>query len=80
MRVFHFVRADYGLENIQHRRHKIAIRSEVNDPFEFISMDTSNKTLRQSIQFLRANMDHSCKRVACTHGLVVRGGVKMISS
>jgi hypothetical protein len=59
MRVFHFVRADYGLENIQHRRHKIAILSEVNDPFEFISMDTSNKTLRQSIQFLRANMDHS---------------------
>jgi len=37
VRVFHFLCEHYGLENIRHRRLKIARLAELNDPFEFLA-------------------------------------------
>ena len=37
MRVYHFVNAKYGLEDLQFRRLKIARVNELNDPFEFMA-------------------------------------------
>lgn len=59
MRVFHFVGATHGIENIQRRRLKIATLYELNDPFELISMDFFNEGIRRALHFVRANMDQS---------------------
>lgn len=59
MRVFHFVRASHGIENIREQRLKVATLSELNDPFELISMDFSNDDIRRSLHFVRANIDQS---------------------
>ena len=53
MRVYHFVSAVYGLENLQFRRLKIARVNELNDPFEFMAR-ASNSLERAA---LRATKD-----------------------
>lgn len=48
MRVYHFVNEQFGLENIQRRRLKIARINELNDPFEFLATEASNATVRRA--------------------------------
>lgn len=50
MRVFHFLNAEYGLDDIRRRRLKIAQIPDLNDPFELLSIDLSNKDLRRAFQ------------------------------
>jgi hypothetical protein len=59
VRVFHFVGAAHGIEDIQRRRLKIATLFELNDPFELISLDCSNEGIRRAVHFVRANMNQS---------------------
>ncbi|MDO8800990.1 DUF2971 domain-containing protein [Phenylobacterium sp.] len=49
MRVYHFVNAGYGLQNIQRRRLKIATIEDLNDPFELRAMVLSTAHKRWAI-------------------------------
>lgn len=42
MKLYHFLKEEYGLTAIRDQRLKIARISELNDPFEYIHFDTSN--------------------------------------
>jgi len=59
VKVFHFIGRKYGLEDIRHRRLKIATFDALNDPFELFSVDLSDKTLRQQFRWLASNLNLS---------------------
>jgi hypothetical protein len=48
VRVFHFVSEKYGLDDIRRRRLKISRIQDLNDPFELLSIELSNKQLRDA--------------------------------
>jgi hypothetical protein len=47
MRLYYFVSANYGIENIIKQRLKIARLNDLNDPFEFLCVDMSDTEIRQ---------------------------------
>lgn len=47
MRVYHFLNEKFALKNLKNRRLKIATIMELNDPFEFFSLEMSDKELRR---------------------------------
>ena len=48
MRVYHFLNADHGLDDLRRRRLRISRIIELNDPFEFLGVDLSDRTFRQA--------------------------------
>ncbi len=50
MRLYHFINAKYGLEDLRDKRLKIARIMELNDPFEFMGADLSNRELREALE------------------------------
>jgi hypothetical protein len=50
MRLFHFINLEYGLDDIRRRRLKISLIPDLNDPFELLSIELSNRDLRQAIR------------------------------
>lgn len=57
MRLYHFLNAEYGLLNLRHRRLKIARINDLNDPFEFLGVATSNVELRQHYRRLKEGLN-----------------------
>jgi Protein of unknown function (DUF2971) len=53
LRVYHFVNKQFGLENIQRRRLKIARINELNDPFEWHALTSSDPLKRQAVAKLK---------------------------
>jgi hypothetical protein len=53
MRVYHFVNKEYGLENIQKRRLKIATLNELNDPFELFGVEFSDPSVRSAFYAMK---------------------------
>jgi Protein of unknown function (DUF2971) len=49
MRLFHFLNTDFALKDIRERRLKISRIDELNDPFEFLGVDTSNREYRDAL-------------------------------
>lgn len=49
MRLYHFVNAKHGLDNISQRRLKIAKLDELNDPFEVLGINLSNPVNRRQL-------------------------------
>jgi len=49
MRLYHFTTAQYGLDNIDRRRLKIATIPDLNDPYELLCFDMSDKEFRWSM-------------------------------
>lgn len=47
MRVYHFLNSKHALDDLRNRRLKIALYSELNDPFELIATDNSDPLQRQ---------------------------------
>jgi len=45
-RVYHFLNAEYGIQSIERKRIKISTVLGVNDPFELLGYDVSNRALR----------------------------------
>lgn len=41
----------FGLENLEKRRLKISLFSTVNDPFELLGVELSDKTVRKAVQY-----------------------------
>lgn len=48
MRVYHFLPAQHAVEDIEKRQLKIAQLDDMNDPFELISLDLSDRDLRKA--------------------------------
>lgn len=56
MTIYHFVPADYGLENLKKRRLKIATIPDLNDPFELLCVDLSDKDIRSGMRNWRREL------------------------
>jgi hypothetical protein len=50
MRVYHFINSEYGLKDLRERRLKISRIMELNDPFEFLGADLSNREFRKAMK------------------------------
>ncbi|MBY2983636.1 DUF2971 domain-containing protein [Rhizobium leguminosarum] len=50
MRLYHFTNTQYGLQNIEKKRLKIARILDLNDPFEFIAMKLETRVQRQHLR------------------------------
>jgi len=56
MLVYHFINAHFGLEALKQRRLKIARIMELNDPFEFLAVDLSDREFRKVIKATKADL------------------------
>lgn len=64
MRVFHFVNREYGMEDIRKRRVKIATFDDLNDPFELLAFQQTDRTWRRSVGSMAANINN-CLGMLC---------------
>ena len=53
MRVYHFVNEQYGIEDLQRRRLKIAIINQLNDPFELFAVTLTDPTIRRAFRKMK---------------------------
>lgn len=53
MRVFHFVTAEFGLDDLRRRRLKIATLNELNDPFELLAVNLVDWRVRMTMRQLK---------------------------
>jgi hypothetical protein len=67
MRVFHFLNEEYGLKDLRERRLKIALIMELNDPFEFLGPELSDRAKRRDLLDAK-------KTLAKEHGLLCFSG------
>jgi hypothetical protein len=56
MLVYHFLSSHYGLEDIRERRLKISRIVELNDPFEFLGVDLSDREFRKAMKETKAQI------------------------
>lgn len=64
MRVYHFTKAEHGLENIERRRVKLATINDLNDPFELGWLTSPFADVRNAIARTKAHM-HSIVGLVC---------------
>jgi hypothetical protein len=57
MRLYHFTTREYGLQNIERRRLKIARISKLNDPFEFLGVASRSTDVRRRYKELKDGLD-----------------------
>ncbi|MBE0533371.1 MAG: DUF2971 domain-containing protein [Rhodospirillales bacterium] len=53
MRVYRFLNAEYGLDALRRRRLKIALFGELNDPFELLGVNLSDKDIREAFHKMK---------------------------
>ena len=58
MRVYYYTAEEFGLSNIINERIKISLLDDLNDPFEFLGIDLSDKKFRKAF---KAGRDHAAK-------------------
>ena len=56
MRVYHFLNEQYGLDALRHQRLKLAEIMELNDPFEFLSVEFSDKDVREAFKGVKLRL------------------------
>lgn len=56
MRAYHFVNEEYGLQNLQRRRLKIANLDQLNDPFELFSIEMSDEKVRRAFEKMKRDL------------------------
>ncbi len=56
MRVYHFLSAKYALDDIKHRRLKIATFDDLNDPYELWAVGQPDRQLRRGLRRWKAIM------------------------
>ncbi len=59
MRVYHFLSADHALDDISKRRIKIAQFQDLNDPFELLGANLSDRTMRKAFRVFKKEMEQS---------------------
>jgi hypothetical protein len=63
MRVYYFTKSEHGLENIKLSRLKISTFNNLNDPFELLGVELSDRSVRKAMQFEKDQFSSS-------HGLI----------
>lgn len=63
MRVYYFTKKEHGLENIKLSRLKISTFNKLNDPFELLGVELSDRNVRKAMQFEKNQFSSS-------HGLI----------
>lgn len=63
MRLYHFVNSQFGIKDLREKRLKISRLNRVNDPFEFFSVELSNRENRRRVKALK-------ERLSATRGLI----------
>ena len=56
MRVYHFIPAGFGVQNLEHRRLKIAKLDELNDPFELLGFAARDAATRKAFAETKADL------------------------
>src|SRR5258708_10893670 len=56
MRVYKFLDAHFGLKSLSEKRLKISTLHDLNDPFELIPYDLSDRTHRLALQMTRSQL------------------------
>lgn len=56
MLVYHFINSKYGIEDIRERRLRISRITELNDPFEFLGVDLSDREFRKAMKETKAEL------------------------
>jgi hypothetical protein len=56
MRVYYFTSAIHGLENIKRNRIKISDFSNLNDPFELLGIEMSDRDVREAVRFEKSKI------------------------
>lgn len=64
MRLYHFVNEQHGLNDIRERHVKIATFQELNDPFELISINFSDESIRSTFIHIKTELTKS-KGILC---------------
>lgn len=59
MRLYHFLTAQNGLDDLQNRRLKISLIDRLNDPFEFLGVASKNSNIRRQYRELKAGLARS---------------------
>lgn len=59
MRAYHFLNAKYGLEGVANRRIRISRLLELNDPFEFIGVELSDRPFRRAVKETKTELSKS---------------------
>lgn len=59
MRVYHFLNEQFGLKDLKERRLKVAQIMDLNDPFEFLGVDLTNKDLRRALKETKQELSKS---------------------
>lgn len=63
IRVYHFCNQEYGLQNIEKSRLKVATVMDLNDPFEMMCYSSSEESMRNAIYYFK-------NRVADLYGML----------
>ena len=50
MLVYHFINQEFGLDNLRHKRLKVATFNDLNDPFELLSGASANSEVRRAFR------------------------------
>lgn len=56
MRLYHYVPAKWAFQDLQHRRLKLAVLTDLNDPFELLCFDLPNRETREAFKKTRAEI------------------------
>lgn len=64
MRVYHFINAKYGLEDIRRQKIKISRLHDLNDPFELYALELSDSRLRQAFSQVKDEL-HKNRGILC---------------
>ena len=59
MRVYNFSREEYALENLKNNRIKVATIDDLNDPFELLAAQQSDKEIRRVFHGFKGDMHES---------------------
>ena len=54
MIVYHFTSAEYGISNIANKRLKVAEIDKLNDPYDLMAFDTSDRGIRNAFNSTKA--------------------------
>lgn len=64
MRIYHLLSSEHAISNIELNRMKIARYDDLNDPFELMASDLSNKEMRRAVGVLK-NHFHKNRGLLC---------------
>jgi hypothetical protein len=67
-RVYYMTTAQHALSNLEHRRLKIAEFADMNDPFECLAVEMSNKHLRRGFTAVKENLEKKRGAVCFSRG------------